>query len=213
MPATASGTGGGTPTPSRRRAGRPVSETLAGTAVAVGASSWSLVFGAVHLYWAFGGRLGLGDTDAADEAFQRPWFAAFNALAGVVLLALAAAVALGAAGGRVTRWDWRRRRAVLWAVGAVLLARGGIGVVQWLLSAPTEAEEVSPALALYDVWFLLGGGLYVALVSPGATGTAGRRSMTTGSALPRRRPRRPPRRGRPTASRRWSANGGRPTGR
>lgn len=58
------------------------------------AGAWSVIFAALHFYWALGGRAGLGaQTAAADAALQQGWFAAYNLTAGCLGL-LGAAMAL-----------------------------------------------------------------------------------------------------------------------
>jgi len=58
---------------------------------AIAAAAWSIVFAAVHVYWASGGRGGLGAAAAeADEAFSTTWFWVYNAV--VAMLSLGGAV-------------------------------------------------------------------------------------------------------------------------
>lgn len=131
------------------------------TAPAAGwaAAVWAGLFGALHLFWVLGGRWGLGDPAAAELAFERVWFLGFNLLAAVACGA-AAVLALATIGyGRRFVSD-RVLVAGLMIVTSVLLLRGGVGVVQVLLSQRTEAEAQSPVLVLYDPWFVLGGLLF-----------------------------------------------------
>lgn len=130
-----------------------------GVYTAWAAAAWSGSFGFVHFYWGLGGRIGLGDSGTADVAFERAWFAWFNMIAGVACL-LAAVLALAIARGWGRFPSDRLLRGGLWTATALLLTRGVLGIGQLVLSQRTEAEEVSPVLALYDPWFVLGGLLF-----------------------------------------------------
>ncbi|MGQ0575064.1 MAG: DUF3995 domain-containing protein [Pseudonocardia sp.] len=120
--------------------------------------AWSVVFAAPHVYWAAGGRGGLGDSSAAaDAALATPWFAAYNLV--VTVLALAAAlVASGLARGRFGPGA-RRWFALVAAAGAVaLLARGALGVGLLLAGVPTGTASpgTAPVLVAIEPWFLVG---------------------------------------------------------
>ncbi|GAA1611433.1 hypothetical protein GCM10009789_77190 [Kribbella sancticallisti] len=126
----------------------------------VAAIAWAALFSAVHWYWAFGGRAGLGASTAeADAALQTPLFAAYN-------LGVAATTAALAAGLWWTRPGRRERiagRRILldWVLvaGAILLAaRGGLGVCLMILDVVRgEGDHPSLLLVVIEPYFLLGG--------------------------------------------------------
>jgi len=126
---------------------------------AVAALVWSAIFAAVHLYWAAGGRGGLGgSSDEADVALATGWFQLYNLVTAVLALAGAALAALLLRPGvsqRATRWIAR-----LAAVAAVvLLLRGVLGVVMLVIETlgdgPSEPRPM--LLLLVEPWFVLGG--------------------------------------------------------
>lgn len=119
---------------------------------------WSAVFAAPHLYWAVGGRAGLGDqAGAADAALATGWFAAYNLAAAVAALAVVVAVA-GLAAGRV---HGRARRILLAAarVAAVLLLlRGVLGLALLAVEQLNGAGGSTPAVLIaIEPWFVVGG--------------------------------------------------------
>lgn len=123
------------------------------------AGTWSLIFGAPHLYWALGGRAGLGhQAGAADAALSQPWFATYNlTVAGLTVAGalVALAVIRGLIEGRLRRW----LRIAVGSVGVVLLLRGAVGLV--LLGAGllggTSDPATPPVLLLIEPWIVLGG--------------------------------------------------------
>lgn len=129
----------------------PVDRVLAALILAV----WCAIFGALHLYWALGGRLGLGGTSAeADTAFAQPWFAAYNAA--VILLSVAGmAVAVAARTGHLKSRP--SLVALLVVTGGVLVLRGAVGWASLLAAMATRGSWESPFLLLaVEVWFLAG---------------------------------------------------------
>lgn len=127
--------------------------------------TWSLVFAAPHVYWALGGRAGLGaQAAAADAALRETWFAAYNlaavGLAGFGALA-AGVVALGRVRARSRRW----LRAAAGTAGVVLLVRGALGLV--LLGAGmvrgTDASATPTVLLAIEYWFVAGGVVHVGM--------------------------------------------------
>lgn len=138
------------PTVRERPEGRSV--RLAGLLLLI----WGAVFGALHVYWALGGRAGLGETSAeAEAAFQQSWFAAYN---GVVIALTAAGVALAIA---VATGHFRARRSVavlLLVAGSALLLRGVVGWVSLVATVATRGTWGSPFLLVaVEAWFLAGG--------------------------------------------------------
>jgi Protein of unknown function (DUF3995) len=138
------------PTASRGAGGG--SRDLAALVLAI----WCATFGALHAYWAVGGRLGLGETSAeAETAFEQPWFAAYN---GAVIVLSAAGTALAIA---VRTGHLQPRRSVvalLMVTGAVLLLRGAVGWVSLLATVVTRGNWNSPFLLIaVEAWFVAGG--------------------------------------------------------
>lgn len=108
-------------------------------------AAWSFGFGCVHLAWASGWRGGLDDS--FDSIFDRPWFLAYDVLAGLLMIA-AAGGALLLASGRATP---RLRRVTLVAAIAALL-RGAPAV-------PMDAFGGDFGVVSFgaDVWFTVSG--------------------------------------------------------
>lgn len=125
-------------------------------------TAWCLVFAAPHVYWAVGGRAGLGaEAAAADAALATWWFAAYNVVATVLALVgawLAPALAQGWP-GPLRRW-WHP---VVTAAAVLLLVRGAIGLVGLALAAAGEGIDSPVVLLAVEPWFVLGGLLFGAL--------------------------------------------------
>lgn len=120
------------------------------------AALWSGVFAAPHLYWAFGGRAGLGsDTAAADRALSSVSFAVYNgatAIAAVLATALALAWTTRRPAGRgatVTMW-------VTGMAAVVLGARGGLGLTLLGVDGLRGEPWPPPLLVAVEPWFVLG---------------------------------------------------------
>jgi hypothetical protein len=127
------------------------------------AAGWSLLFAALHLFWAAGGSLGLAESAGAGLAGERPaWFVGFG-LYGVAVVLVAAAVLAVVLAGRA-HGPRRQRVAIVLgtAVAGVLLLRA-LCMEVLLLAIPGYGHgAVSPAerfwtLVLWDPWFLVGG--------------------------------------------------------
>ena len=145
---------------------------------AVWASAWAWAFLALHIYWAFGGRIGFGDqTDPIPRTTSS--VAGWVWTIGVLVMFVAGPVVPLAL---VRPWGRRVPRGLLLAlmgIGAVvLLLRGGLGLLNGLLqavgveggltglsyeetlgSAHPSAYTLWSATAI-DVIFLLGGVLF-----------------------------------------------------
>lgn len=100
---------------------------------AVWASTWAWAFLALHVYWAFGGRFGFGDqTDPipATTSTVTGWVWTLGVL---VMFAAGPVVPLAL----VRPWGRRLPRRLLlvlmWIGAAVLLIRGGLGLLDGLL--------------------------------------------------------------------------------
>jgi hypothetical protein len=126
------------------------------------AAAWSLLFAAPHLYWAAGGREGLGaQARAADAALRQAWFAGYNLFAAILAI-LGALVAVALA----RRWGGPRLRRWLLSAAAlgciVLSVRGALGLV--LLFADVVRGTHDPAtpalLVAIEPWFVVGGIAY-----------------------------------------------------
>ena len=127
------------------------------------AAVWSALFAALHLYWAFGGSMGLAESAGARLAAERPiGFVALGLYGVAVLLGVAAVLGLVLARGvLVGRRGWALP--LLGAgIAAILLLRA-IGVELLLLTdRGYGGGGISPAqrrwsLVLWNPWFLLGG--------------------------------------------------------
>ncbi|WP_344210711.1 DUF3995 domain-containing protein [Kribbella sancticallisti] len=129
---------------------------------AAGSSAvWSAAFAALHLYWAAGGRKGLGDTsDAADQAFAKTWFIRYNYV--VSILATLGAV-LAVASLRPSRGSQLTRLVRLFATVAsgALLSRGALGLTMLAVErSRPPARSTPPLLVLIEPGFVLGGLAY-----------------------------------------------------
>lgn len=129
-------------------------------------ATWSLLFAAPHLYWAMGGRAGLGAQAAdADAALGQSAFFIYN-LAAAALAVCGGTIAVVLAKG----WANPRLRGRLLgasAVGsAVLLLRGVVGLALLGLGVLNGTlDRQTPALLLaIEPWFLIGGLAYGAMV-------------------------------------------------
>lgn len=126
--------------------------------IAHAAAAWSLIFCAVHAYWALGGRAGL---PAGLVMAEEPMLLAVDILAVPACLA-GAALALTLA---------RRRSPLL--IGAAAIVAGfclfhalptlATGLAMLFAGGdPAPGERARLALYLYEPWWLLGGFLYAA---------------------------------------------------
>ena len=126
------------------------------TWTAYAAGAWALAFAVPHFYWAAGGCVGVpGDVC---EAGLPTWFLVYDLVAGVLCVAGAlVALALVRSWGRIVV-----RRRLAWIGGAVLVLRGGVGIVQdgLVLAGVVGSERGWEPTMLYDPWFLLGGVLF-----------------------------------------------------
>lgn len=129
---------------------------------AVVALVWSLLFAAIHTYWSLGGRGGLGSSARdADDALSTRWFAIYNAT--IVVLSLGAAVIAflsARAGASPKVKSWLRPLALI--TGAVLVARGSLGVVLLLIDRG-GSDDMPLLLLLIEPWFIVGGLAFLAV--------------------------------------------------
>lgn len=142
--------------------------------------AWALAFAAAHVYWAFGGTVGV-PTGAAPIG-SRPAFLGYDVASAAVFVA-AALVAR-----RLVHQPTPLLSRLTTAGALVALARGLVGLVQDG-AALTGGHGLSVGMA-YDVWFLVAGMVFVAAGQ--ATGTRSSRSPSARSPLaPARTPRLP----------------------
>jgi hypothetical protein len=137
--------------------------------VATAATTWSIVFAAVHVYWASGGRGGLGETAAeADEAFSTTWFWAYNAV--VAMLSVGGAVVAASTAVATSPRTARLLRGACWAAACVLVARGVLGIVFLLIDlAAGKLDPMPPLLLLLiEPAFIVGGLAFAAVARNGA---------------------------------------------
>ena len=148
--------------------------TRIGTRRWVPATTWCLVFAALHVFWALGGSVGLASSAGRQLAAERPTSFVLLGLWGVGVLLLVGA-------GVVYRCTVSERRSLRWlvgAVGALLLLRGLLVEVVLLVDLGGVRDsvgrlETTAGLLVWNPWFVLGG---LAWVYAAATrGTRGRR--------------------------------------
>lgn len=162
------------------------------------AAGWALIFAGFHFYWALGGRLGMGDGAAAHSAFSTG-FLLYDLLVALLCL-VGAVVVLALVGG--LRWPTVIPGWILSTVGwigtVLLLVRGGLGLIedvlqllgllndgllgmttQQMFGEPHPSAYTMWSLRAIDVYFLLGGLLFVA-----ALRHRGHRRRTQGTPAP-----------------------------
>ncbi|MBC2933029.1 DUF3995 domain-containing protein [Nocardioides sp. zg-1228] len=150
---------------------QPVDERAARTAHGA-LALWALLFAAPHLYWAFGGRGGLGaESGAADAALGTTWFSAYNW--GVTVASVLGALLCGwlALRPRTHVPGWRR---VLQVTAVLLLVRGAIGLLSLLLLVP-DGPMPPYLLVAVEPWFVIGGLLCAHAARTAGPARAGRR--------------------------------------
>ncbi len=131
---------------------------------AIAAATWSIVFGAVHVYWAAGGRGGLGAEAAeADKPFSTAWFWAYNAV--VAMLSLGGAVVAAWTAVVTSPRTARFLRRVSWVAAWVLGARGGLGILFLLVDLGAGGPDPRPPLVLLliEPAFIVGGLAFAAV--------------------------------------------------
>lgn len=127
--------------------------------VGYAACAWAIVFAAAHAYWAAGGCAGL--TADVCAAGLPVWFLVYDLMVGVLCVAGAVvALALVRPWGRIFPRRWLLRLA--WAGSAVLLLRGGVGLIQdgLILTGRIGPGSGWDSMMLYDPWFVVGGVLF-----------------------------------------------------
>lgn len=138
--------------------------SLPATMAAYAACAWAVAFAAPHFWWALGVSAGFpGNTEDYRAAFGRTWFLVYDLVAGFACVAATlVALALGRSWGR--RIPYRILLAAAWGTCALLVLRGGLGVLLlgWNLlgTATGDAEQVHPMSLVIEPWFLIGGVLF-----------------------------------------------------
>jgi hypothetical protein len=112
----------------------------------------AVLFAAVHVYWAFGGRVGVPD-DAAPIS-SRPWFLAYDIAAAMVFL-IAGWMGWCLANRRDWPWSWEALRRICFWGGVLAFLRGGLS-----LGASIVMGELDWA-SVFDVIFIVGGVLFL----------------------------------------------------
>lgn len=126
-------------------------------------AAWSFSFGCVHLAWAAGWRGGLDDS--FESIFERPWFLAYDVLAGLLMIAAAGGALLLASGSGTARL-----RRVTQVASILALLRGAPALVM-------DAVDGDFGLVSFgvDVWFTVAGVAGLLLWSWAEASVAGRR--------------------------------------
>ncbi|TVL89305.1 DUF3995 domain-containing protein [Streptomyces sp. SAJ15] len=148
-------------------------------AAAAAAALWAVVFAAFHVYWALGGGFGLGDGSVSEQGVSGG-FLVYLVVAVMCLVGAGVARELGRGAGRSLLPRWMLLTAA-WTAAALLLARGGIGVIDDLLRTtgvlthglsglsleqvygdPDPSAYTMWSMRAVDLYFLLGGALFTA---------------------------------------------------
>jgi hypothetical protein len=130
---------------------------------------WCLIFAAVHVFWALGGEVGLASSAGARLAAQRPelfvvfglWGVAAVLAGGALLAGYASWFALGARALRVLR-------VLALVVAFGLMLRGALVECALAVNLYGVRQIVGPletrwSLTVWNPWFVIGGGCFVAL--------------------------------------------------
>jgi hypothetical protein len=130
---------------------------------------WCLVFAAVHVFWALGGRTGLASSAGAELAARRPVsFVVFGLWGVAAVLTAGALLAAWAAWGQPrARW-LRGLRILAVVVAAGLLLRGVLVEAALAANLGGVRQQVGPlethwSLILWNPWFIIGGLSFLAL--------------------------------------------------
>ena len=127
--------------------------------VGYAAAGWAFVFTFLHVAWALGWYIALSD-EVARVAFDQTWKLVYDiVIAGLCALAVAVGLALVQPWGR--RIPGRLLNVLAWSGTALLVVRGGGGLIQtlYLLARGRYSPEL---MHLYEVWFCLGAFLFAA---------------------------------------------------
>ena len=151
---------------------------------AAAACVWAFLFAALSFFWAAGGRTGLQPLEQQPASSRTVWLVV-NLAAGILKIGggLLALALVRTGQGRMTH---RLLLAAAWMGGVGLCLYGGLGLVSDVLHVAGIINDLATRkwffwyLVLWDPWWVLGGGLYV------ATAWFTRRSDVEGAAARRR---------------------------
>ncbi|MDF2958699.1 MAG: hypothetical protein K0S39_434 [Paenibacillus sp.] len=119
-------------------------------AIGYSAFVWSVIFGLVHVYWAFGGTAGFEGRAMNDVLLIINWIA--------IVLSVVAAILAHA---MVHAWGRRIRSWILltlaWGAAVVLGLRGIVGISETLLNPELEIPLL---VMIFEPLFLIGGILF-----------------------------------------------------
>lgn len=122
------------------------------------ACAWALLFAAMHIYWALGGTAGLPSGKMVPEAGGALLAIDVAAIPLCIVAGLIALALVQPWGRIIPRW---MMLAAAWAAGVAFALRAVVGLLQDGL-AVTSGIPLDP-MDPYDLWFLLGGILFVVI--------------------------------------------------
>lgn len=120
------------------------------------AALWALIFGFLHIAWAFGWYLGL-DAAAAQTAFERSWFLAFDLIAAFLCFVAAGLVIIRLR----SSFPPSASRFLIWSCAVILTLRGAAGAVN-AVRASIIGGSIAPLFSFWDWWFCVGAFLFAA---------------------------------------------------
>src|SRR5262249_15498071 len=133
---------------------------------AVAACTWAFLFAALSFFWAAGGRTGLHPLEQQPASSRLVWLGV-NLAAGILKIG-AGLLAIALVRTGQSRLLHRLLLAAAWVGGVGLCLYGGLGIVSDLLHVAGIIDDPATRkwffwyLVLWDPWWVLGGGLYVA---------------------------------------------------
>jgi hypothetical protein len=134
--------------------------------VAAAACGWAFLFAGLSFFWAAGGRTGVHPLEQAATGSRGAWVAV-NLAAGILKIGGGVlALALVRTGER--RAIHRLLLTLAWIGGVGICLYGGLGLVSdvlhvtGIINDPATRKWFWWYLVLWDPWWIVGGGLYVA---------------------------------------------------
>lgn len=125
--------------------------------IAFAAACWALIFGIIHILWAVGWYVGL-DPEKSREAFAKPWFLAYDIIvAGMCILAVPIALALGMTWGQ--RIPRKILNAVAWTATSLLVLRAMASLLQAAYLLLTNRFNLQQ-MSIWEPWFYVGAMLF-----------------------------------------------------
>jgi len=134
--------------------------------VAAAACAWAFLFAALSFFWAAGGRTGLQPLEQQPTSSRTVWLVV-NLAAGILKIG-GGLLALALVRTGEHRSIHRLLLAAAWIGGVGLCLYGGLGLVAdvlhvaGIINDPATRHWFLWYLVLWDPWWVLGGGLYVA---------------------------------------------------